>query len=85
MNEQREVTGFLQGTRESTCRRCFFCPKTDRATLSEPVDMVVTSSAGLPLDLTFYQAVKGLTAALPITKKGGTVLIVARCDEGLAA
>ena len=46
--------------------------------------MVVTSSAGLPLDLTFYQAVKGLTAALPIIKEGGTVLIVARCDEVLA-
>ena len=28
-------------------------------TVREPVDIVVTSSAGYPLDTTFYQAVKG--------------------------
>ena len=36
---------------------------------SEPVDIVVTSCAGYPLDTTFYQAVKGLTGALPIVKE----------------
>ena len=33
--------------------------------------------------MTFYQAVNGLTAALPIVEEGGTVLIVARCEEGI--
>jgi nickel-dependent lactate racemase len=54
-----------------------------RDTVREPVDVVVTTSAGYPLDLTFYQAVKGMTAALPVVKKGGTLIIAAECAEGL--
>ena len=42
-----------------------------RCRCSEPVDVVLTSCAGYPLDTTWYQAVKGLTGALPIVKKGG--------------
>ena len=55
------------------------------ATVVEPVDVVVTSSAGYPLDLTLYQAVKGITAAAPILKKGGTLIIAAECAEGLGS
>ena len=33
--------------------------------IGEPADVVITSAAGFPLDLTFYQAVKGITAATP--------------------
>ena len=32
-------------------------------TLDEPVDAAITSSAGYPLDLTYYQCIKGVTAA----------------------
>lgn len=53
--------------------------------ISEPVDIVITSSAGAPLDATFYQSVKGLTAALPIVKQGGTIIIVAENKEGLGS
>ncbi len=56
-----------------------------RSTLREPVDIVITTSAGYPLDLTFYQAVKGMTAALPIVKKGGMLIIAAECEEGLGS
>jgi len=54
-------------------------------TVDEPVDVVVTSSAGYPLDTTFYQAVKGLTGALPIVKKGGTIVIAASMSEGIGS
>jgi nickel-dependent lactate racemase len=53
--------------------------------LSEPVDIVVTSSAGYPLDTTFYQAVKGLTGALPIVKQGGTIIMAAGLTEGIGS
>ncbi len=56
-----------------------------RAMVREPVDIVITTSAGYPLDLTFYQAVKGMTAALPIVKKGGMLIIAAECAEGLGS
>jgi nickel-dependent lactate racemase len=54
-------------------------------TVPEPVDVVVTSCAGYPLDTTFYQAVKGLTGALPIVKQGGTIIMAASLSEGIGS
>lgn len=54
-------------------------------TLDEPVDAVITSSAGYPLDLTYYQCIKGVTAASHIVKPGGSILLVAACTEGVGA
>jgi len=84
MNDQRQITGIFCGDLEKAhAEGVRFVEGQNGAFIDEPVDIVVTSSAGLPLDLTFYQAVKGLTAALPIVKEGGTILIAARCSEGL--
>jgi nickel-dependent lactate racemase len=51
----------------------------------QPVDVVVTSSAGYPLDTTFYQSIKGMTGALPIVKQGGTIIIAASLSEGIGS
>jgi nickel-dependent lactate racemase len=51
-------------------------------TLDVPVDAVITTSAGYPLDLTFYQAAKGISAASHIVKPGGKILLLAECAEG---
>jgi len=56
-----------------------------RVPIKEPVDIVLTSCAGYPLDITWYQAVKGLIGALPIIKKGGTIILVASLTEGLGS
>ena len=56
-----------------------------KAPVPAPVDVVVTSCAGYPLDTTWYQAVKGLTGALPIVKKGGTIIMAASLSEGLGS
>jgi nickel-dependent lactate racemase len=53
--------------------------------VSEQVDIVVTSSAGYPLDTTFYQSIKGMTGALPIVKQGGTIIIAASLTEGIGS
>jgi lactate racemase len=53
--------------------------------VAEPVDIVVTSGAGYPLDTTFYQAVKGMVGALPIVKPGGTIILVAGMSEGIGS
>ena len=47
--------------------------------------MVVTSCAGYPLDASFYQAVKGLTGALPVVKPGGTIVLAASLSEGVGS
>ena len=54
-------------------------------TLDEPMDAAITSSAGYPLDLTYYQCIKGVTAASHIVKPGGSILIAAACTEGVGA
>jgi nickel-dependent lactate racemase len=56
-----------------------------RSTVKEPADIVITTSAGFPLDLTYYQSIKGMTAALPVVKKGGMVILAAECAEGLGS
>jgi nickel-dependent lactate racemase len=49
------------------------------------MDVVVTSCAGYPLDTTWYQAIKGLTGALPIVKQGGTIVLAASLTEGIGS
>jgi nickel-dependent lactate racemase len=53
--------------------------------LDEPLDAVITSAAGHPLDLTFYQTIKGVTAAQHIVKPGGPILVLAECGEGIGS
>lgn len=62
-----------------------FVRQTTLASLSAPVDAVITTSAGYPLDLTYYQAIKGVTAASHIVKQGGKILLAAACQEGLGS
>jgi nickel-dependent lactate racemase len=62
-----------------------FCREVVKAGVSQPCDVVVTSCAGYPLDTTWYQAVKGLTGALPIVKQGGTIVLAASLTEGLGS
>jgi nickel-dependent lactate racemase len=54
-------------------------------TVPAPADIVITSSAGYPLDTTFYQSVKGMTGALPIVKQGGTIILAASLTEGIGS
>lgn len=86
MNDRREVTGIFCGDlEEAHAAGVSWVERQAAAYLPEPADIVITTSAGLPLDLTFYQAVKGLTAVLPIVKEGGTIIIAARCAEGVGS
>ena len=62
-----------------------FINATSLEILSEPADAVITSAAGYPLDLTFYQSTKGITAAQHIVKPGGGILLVAECAEGIGS
>jgi nickel-dependent lactate racemase len=47
--------------------------------------VVLTTNGGYPLDVTLYQAVKGMVGALPLVKKGGTIIIASECSEGLGS
>jgi lactate racemase len=49
----------------------------------ERFDVVITSNSGYPLDQNLYQAVKGMSAAHKIVKKGGTIIVASECSDGL--
>src|SRR5689334_780433 len=53
--------------------------------LEKPFDAVITTGAGFPLDMTFYQSIKGITAASNIVRQGGNILLFGACDEGVGA
>ena len=46
---------------------------------------LVTSSAGYPLDKTYYQTIKGMVTPLDILQPGGTLIIASECSEGLGS
>jgi nickel-dependent lactate racemase len=46
---------------------------------------VVTSSAGYPLDKTYYQTVKGMVTPMDILAPGGTLIIASECSEGFGS
>jgi nickel-dependent lactate racemase len=46
---------------------------------------VLTSSAGYPLDKTYYQTVKGMVTAMDILEPGGTLIIASECSEGFGS
>ena len=48
-----------------------------------PFDIVVTTNSGYPLDLNLYQAVKGMSAAAQVVKRGGTIICAAECSDGV--
>ncbi len=82
----RSIAGVFAGD-PVAAHRCGveFVSRVMLETLDAPVDAVITTCAGYPLDLTFYQAVKGVTAASHIVKQGGRILLLAACEEGAGA
>jgi nickel-dependent lactate racemase len=86
LDSLRRVTSVVAGDMEEAfLEGVRFVENIVRAPVAEPVDVVVTSAAGYPLDTTFYQAVKGLTGCLPIVKQGGTIILAASLTEGLGS
>ncbi len=86
LTQERAISGVFAGNPiKAHAAGVEFLESSSLARLPEPVDVCITSSAGYPLDLTFYQTVKGITAAEHIVKPGGTILLVAECAEGIGS
>lgn len=86
IDEERRLTGVFAGALEAAWEAgVAHAREAATASIDAPVDVVVTSSAGYPLDATYYQAVKGMVGALPIVKSGGTVILAARLSEGIGS
>jgi nickel-dependent lactate racemase len=62
---------------------CAHVKRTAMRAVESPVDVVLTTNSGYPLDQNLYQAVKGLSAAACIVKEGGTIVCAAECRDGI--
>lgn len=83
LNEKREVTGVFSGDLEAAHERaCALAAQTAMVPIEEPADIVVTTGGGYPLDKTLYQAIKGQVAAFEAVKRGGSIVLAARNEEG---
>lgn len=86
LDDHRQPLKFVAGDMETAFMEGVnFVRSVVTDSVPEPVDIVVTSGAGYPLDTTFYQSVKGMTAALPIVKDGGTIVLAASLAEGIGS
>jgi nickel-dependent lactate racemase len=82
----RSIAGVFAGhPEEAHGKGVQFVSRVLLETLDEPVDAVITTAAGYPLDLTYYQCIKGVTAASHIAKPGAPILLLAACEEGPGA
>jgi nickel-dependent lactate racemase len=84
INKERRVAGVFAGhynhAHVAGCEQVY---ENSTVTLDSPVDLVITSGGGYPLDATFYQMSKALVGAKDMLKKGGTILLACECGEGL--
>jgi len=86
INRQREIAGVFAGHfNEAHLAGCAMVRQHSVFPLAQPVDLVITSGGGYPLDATFYQISKALIGAKNILKKGGTILVACECREGLGS
>lgn len=82
-DRRRMVRAFAGGLEEAHAAACAFVRECSCPDVRTEADIVVTSSGGHPLDATFYQCVKGLVSCLPTIKRGGAILALGGCEEGV--
>jgi nickel-dependent lactate racemase len=86
LTKEREISGIFAGDPVlAHAAGVNFLRTTSLEKLSGLADVVITSAAGHPLDLTFYQTIKGITAAEHIAKPGGRILVIGECVEGIGS
>jgi lactate racemase len=84
LNREKEITSVFAGELyEAHDKGCAFAKEHAMIRCDKRFDVVITSNSGYPLDQNLYQAVKGMSAAHKIVKKGGAIIIASECSDGL--
>ncbi len=86
IDKDKRITGVFSGDYiEAHKAGIAFLDRHVRAYLDKPVDVVLTSGPGYPLDGTFLQSLKGAMAAENIVKEGGTVILYTGSRHGVGS
>jgi nickel-dependent lactate racemase len=84
LNKDKELTGVFAGNLDAAhAAGCAFVQQTAMVPVPAAFDVVITTNSGYPLDLNLYQAVKGMSAAAKVVKRGGTIICAAECWDGI--
>ncbi|MBU3217133.1 nickel-dependent lactate racemase [Clostridium estertheticum] len=70
---------FIKAHREG----CRFLDLANKIEIKNKADIVITTPGGYPKDINMYQSQKALDNAKNAVKKGGIIILVASCLEGL--
>ena len=84
VNRDHQITSIFAGELFAVHRAaCHVARRTAMAEVQQPFEVVVTTNGGHPLDQNLYQAVKGMSAAAQIVRKGGAIICAAECSDGV--
>jgi nickel-dependent lactate racemase len=86
IDEERDLVHVTFGeVIESHLAAVNFIKQTTHVPIDRKFSTVITSSAGYPLDKTYYQTIKGMVTPLDILAPGGTLIMVSECSEGFGS
>ncbi|MFW9939840.1 MAG: nickel-dependent lactate racemase [Candidatus Thorarchaeota archaeon] len=84
INEKHEIVEVLAGDVEKIHEELVkYQLKHIFEKIDEPYDIVICGNGGYPLDLNLYQAVKSMAIGEMAVKKGGTIISVNECIDGI--
>lgn len=84
LDPEKHITGVYAGDYiKAHVVGCIEVARSATQAVDTPFDIVITSNSGYPLDQNLYQTVKGMTAAAQIVRKGGAIITVSECRDGL--
>jgi len=83
-NTKKEILKIVAGDHKNAFfEGVKFAEKIYKIPVKKESDVVIVSSGGYPKDLNLYQAQKSISATHSIVKKGGTIILIAECSDGI--
>ena len=84
LDEKKQIIKAVAGDVTKAHRAgCAFLDSLYEKKIPQRADIVIVSQGGAPKDLNLYQTQKALDNAKHAVKKGGTIILVGACQEGL--
>ncbi len=83
INQEHQISKIFSGSHRIYNELVQYQEKICFHPISELYDVVITGNGGYPLDRNLYQAVKSMAIGEMAVKKGGTIISVNECRDGI--
>ena len=86
LDEHKHIVYCVAGDVTAAHREgCKYLDRMYRCNIPQKADIVIVSQGGAPKDANLYQTQKALDNAKHAVKKGGTIILIGACPEGLGS